>query len=53
LTVLAGVTAFGELDDDATEALVSHGRRRELRSGEVLYTTGDPSTEIYVVLTGR
>ncbi len=53
MSALAGVTAFGELDDDATEALISHARRRELRSGEVLYAAGDPSTEIYVVLTGR
>lgn len=52
-SILSGSDAFGRLDDGAVDELAEQAWTRELRSGEVLYRSGDVPDSAYVVLSGR
>lgn len=49
----AAIAALGELRSNELEALVKNSVRRQLSRGEVLIRQGDPSDELYFVLSGR
>jgi NTE family protein len=51
--ILAGVHAFGEVDEHAITEFAARAEMRDLGSGQVLYTIGEDSNEVYVVVSGR
>ena len=53
IAALAASDMFGGLEARALEALADRGRTRPMARGEVLFSTGDDSQSLYVVLSGR
>lgn len=51
--VLRRAPLFGGVDDEAVEVLLSLARIVELRRGQVLFSQGDASSDLYVVQTGK
>ena len=45
--------AFPGFDDAAIDGLLERAERRDLRRGDVLFRTGEPASELFVVLSGR
>ena len=52
LDALSDIPLFAELDGDSRSLLASSGETRELSTGELLYTEGDASDGIFVILEG-
>jgi CRP-like cAMP-binding protein len=51
--VLGGVPMFAELPHEALEKLVAAARVRRFRRSQAIFSTGDPSDSLLVVITGR
>jgi CRP/FNR family transcriptional regulator, cyclic AMP receptor protein len=50
---LARVALFSELDSDELHRVTDAAQERRLRRGDVLFSEGDESNELFVVLDGR
>lgn len=51
--ILASTALFGDLPDDALAHVISESRVRKFRRGQVIFSTGDPSDNLLVVVSGR
>lgn len=51
--LLAASDLFGDLSDDELDEIIAGATRRDLRRGDVLFTEGDESNELFVVDEGR
>jgi NTE family protein len=51
--LLRRVPSFAGLQSELVAELASQGVRHELRSGQRLYSEGDPSTNVHLVVSGR
>lgn len=51
--LLAASDLFGDLTDDELDEILATATRREVRRGDVLFTEGDESNELFVVDDGR
>ena len=51
--LLAASDLFGDLTEDELDTILGAAAQRELRRGDVLFTEGDESAELYLVIDGR
>jgi CRP-like cAMP-binding protein len=50
---LAGATILGVLDESERKYLASRGRRRKLDKGQILFTEGEDSDSVLILLSGH
>ena len=53
IRILTQSELFAVAGEPALSELMTHARRVELKAGEILFSTGEPSLGLYVVVAGR